>query len=155
MPEIVSVNKAFLLSKSLRKLGKSTVLVGGCFDVIHPGHVIFLEKAKKAGDVLIVFLESDKKVNELKGEGRPIHSQKERATVLSAFWAVDYIVMLPFMSRNEEYDQLIMKIKPDVIAATSKDINNAHHRRSAWLSGAKFKLVTKMIANYSTSKLLA
>lgn len=154
MAKIISVNQISSLSKNLRKSGKKIVLAGGCFDVIHPGHIIFLEKAKLAGDILIVILESDEKIKKLKGINRPVRNQKERAKILSALQAVDYVVMLPFMNKDKEYDQLIMKIKPDVIAATAKDANNAHHQRSAKLSGAKFKLVTKMIGNYSTSKLL-
>ena len=60
------------------------VLVGGCFDILHLGHVVFLEKAKKEGDVLVVLLESDEKVRFLKGKGRPVHTQSERAEILSA-----------------------------------------------------------------------
>jgi len=148
------VNHVVSLGRDLHKSGKKIVLAGGCFDIIHPGHVIFLEKAKKTGDILIVFLESDKKVRKLKGTGRPIYSQKMRAVVLSALSAVDYIVMLSYLNKDDQYDQLIMKIKPDVIAATAKDVNNAHLLRSAKISGADFKIVTKIIGHYSSSKLL-
>lgn len=137
-----------------KKQGKVVVLAGGCFDILHPGHVIFLEKAKKTGDILVVFLESDQKVKELKGVNRPVHTQQERAQVLSALRAVDCVVMLPYMKFEAEYDELIAKIKPDVIAATSKDTNNPHYQRSAKLVGAKLKVVTKIIGNYSTSRLL-
>ena len=154
MAKTTTVREIIPVCKKLKLEGKTTVLVGGCFDVIHPGHVIFLEKARKAGDILIVFLESDKKVRELKGIDRPIHNQKERAKVLSALRPVDYIVRLPYMNRDREYDQLIIKIKPDVIAATAKDANNAHQIRSAKLSGAVFKVVTNMIGDYSSSKIL-
>lgn len=133
--------------------GKKIVLVGGCFDVLHPGHVIFLEKAKKEGDILVVLLESDQKVRQLKGISRPVHSQKERAKVLSALRFVDTVVMLPFMKKSLDYDDLISKIKPDVIAATFGE-NNADHQRVASKVGAKLKFVTKIIGNHSTSKIL-
>jgi len=153
MAVIISIDKVSALSKNLEKQGKKIVLAGGCFDILHPGHVIFLEKAKKAGDILMVLLESDEKVRELKGVNRPVHSQKERAKVLAALRYVDYIILLPFMI-DREYDQLVARLEPDVIAATSGEAKNSHLKRSAKLSGAKFKLVTSIIGNYSTSKIL-
>jgi len=132
----------------------TTVLVGGCFDVLHPGHVVFLEKAKKEGDYLIVLLESDQKVKLLKGANRPVQTQQERAKVLSAVKFVDLVVMLPNMETEKEYDELVKKIAPDVIAATKGDMNAHYHQRSAKLVGAKFKYVTKMIGNYSTTRIL-
>ena len=142
------------LSAKMKNKGKKIVLAGGCFDVLHPGHVIFLERAKKAGDCLIVLLESDEKVKELKGVDRPVHNQKMRARVLSALKSVDYVVMLSLMRKNNEYDELIKKIDPDVIAATQGDIN-IHHRRVAQLTGAKLEIVTNIIGNYSTSQILS
>lgn len=140
--------------EAVRQTGKSIVLVGGCFDVLHPGHIVFLEKAKKAGDYLIVLLESDQKVKLLKGANRPVHSQKERAKVLSALSFVDSVVMLPFMKSDREYDELIAKIKPDIIAATRGDKNALYHQRSAKLVGGEFKFVTAMVGNHSTSRIL-
>lgn len=113
-----------------------------------------MEKAKKVGDCLVVLLESDQKVKELKGINRPVHTQKERARVLSALRAVDYIVMLPYMKFDTEYDELIGKIRPDVIAATAKDGELNHHQRSAKLIGAKFKLVARVTNGHSTSSLI-
>lgn len=133
---------------------KRKVLVGGCFDVLHPGHIVFLEKAKSKGDFLIVLLESDRKVKILKGKNRPVQTQEERSEVLSAIKFVDQVIMLPFMKEEEEYDKLIKKIKPDVIAATRGDENVAHHKRAAKLSGAKFIYVTNMIGNHSSSRIL-
>lgn len=153
MGEVVSLGELTTLIKSFKKQGK-IVLAGGCFDILHPGHVFFLEKAKKAGQILVILLESDQKVKELKGINRPVYTQPERARILSALEAVDYVVMLPYLKFDREYDELIAKIKPDVIAATSKDTTLSHHRRSAKLIGARFKLVTKVIGDYSTSKIL-
>ncbi|TSC86259.1 MAG: glycerol-3-phosphate cytidyltransferase TagD [Microgenomates group bacterium Gr01-1014_7] len=133
---------------------KKIVLVGGCFDVLHPGHVIFLEKAKEEGDFLMVLLEPDQKVKKLKGIKRPVHSQKERAKVLLALKSVDQVVMLPNIETEKEYNDIIKKIKPDVIAATKGDKNARFHKRSANLAGAKFKYVTNIIGDYSTSRIL-
>lgn len=138
----------------MEKFRQVTVLAGGCFDVLHPGHVIFLEKAKKMGDRLIVLLESDQRVKILKGDNRPVHTQKERAKILSALKAVDQVISLPFMDNEAQYDRLIAKIKPDIIAVTDGYGNVKHHKRVADKIGAKLKYVTKVIGNYSSSRLL-
>lgn len=154
MQQVLSIEQITPLRQSLKASGKTLVLVGGCFDVLHPGHVIFLEKAKKAGDILIVLLESDQKITKLKGINRPVHTQIERAKVLSALTAVDYVVLLPTMKTDKEYDELIVKIKPDIIAATYGAKDNNHKIRSAKIVGAKLTYVTKMIGNHSTSAIL-
>lgn len=131
------------------------MLVGGCFDVLHPGHVVFLKEAKKAGNRLIVMLESDEKIKKIKGVNRPVHNQKERALVLKALKFVDTVILLPYMQTEEEYDALIQKINPDIIAATLGDPENYHKVRSAKLTGARLKFVTKLIGNHSTSRILS
>lgn len=132
---------------------KKIVLVGGCFDILHPGHVVFLEKAKKAGDKLVVLLESDEKVKKLKGVKRPVHNQKERAKVLLALKSVDKVVNLPNTSDEKDYLKILLKIKPDIIALT-KGVDNSNHIKLAKKIGAKIKYVTKMIGNHSTSRIL-
>lgn len=142
------------ISKILQKLtGKKIVVVGGCFDVLHPGHIIFLQKAKKAGDILIVLLESDEKIKKIKGVNRPVHNQHERSLVLSAIAYVDYIIELPDLKNDEGYDRILLKINPHIIAAT-EGIDDFYHKRTANLSGAKLKYVTKIIGEYSTSKII-
>ena len=98
-----------LLSK-LRKDGKTIVTTNGCFDILHVGHVRYLEETKKFGDVLIVALNSDKSVRRLKGEGRPINNENDRAEVLNALKSVDYVVLFDEDSPAE----LLAEIKPDV-----------------------------------------
>lgn len=153
MAKVISVNKILSFSKNQQKSGKIIVLAGGCFDVLHPGHVIFLERAKQTGDCLVVLLESDEKVKYLKGINRPVHNQAERAKVLSALRAVDYVVLLSSMESDSAYDALVQKIKPDVIAVTYGEANQ-HQKRAAKLTGAKLKFVTRQIGNYSTSRIL-
>lgn len=150
---ILTKNIAKVIEK-LKRPQQKIVLVGGCFDILHPGHVIFLEKAKKAGDVLFVMLESDRKVKLLKGANRPIHNQLRRAKVLSALCCVDYIVMLSFLKNDTQYDDLIAKIRPDVIAASGKDVDITNHKRASKLVGAQFKVVTKAIQDHSSSSIL-
>jgi FAD synthetase len=138
----------------MSKTNKKTVLVGGCFDVLHPGHIIFLKKAKQQGDKLVVLLESDKKIKILKGVNRPVHNQEQRAFVLSALKFVDEVVLLPFLEDFKDYDEIVAKIKPDIIAVTEGDLQVNYKKRSAQLSGAKLKIVTKRIGKFSTSNLL-
>lgn len=155
MAKIIGVNQISALCKNLRKSKKKIVLVGGCFDVVHPGHIGFLQKAKKAGDILIVLLESDQSVRALKGKDRPVHSQSMRAKVLSALEAVDLCLLLPATISEQIYDQIIDQIKPDIIAVTRGYANIKYHRRAAKMIGARFVYVTDMIGNFSTSRILS
>jgi len=99
------------LSNEARNRGKKIVFTNGCFDILHSGHVSYLEKAKTFGDILIVGVNSDQSVKILKGEERPINSQQDRAFILAALESVDYVVIF-----NEEtpYD-LIKLISPNVL----------------------------------------
>lgn len=114
------------------------------------GGPIFFPNRKK-GDILIV--ESDQKVKKLKGDTRPVHTQQERARVLSALRTVDFVIILPFMDSDESYGQLIQEIQPDIIAVT-EGYKNTHQERIAQMTGAKLKYVTKKIGDHSTSKIL-
>ncbi len=138
----------------MTKKDKIIVLVGGCFDVLHPGHVVFLEKAKKAGDWLVVFLESDKKIKEIKGINRPVHNQKQRAQILQALKFVDEVILLPYLATEKQYDDFVQEIKPDIIATTYGDPQNQYKKRSAKFVGAEFKYVTRPIGHHSTSQIL-
>lgn len=91
--------------------GKKTVFTNGCFDIIHPGHIYLLTKAKSFGDLLIVGLNTDNSVRKLKGENRPVKDEFSRAITLSAFPFVDAVILF-----NEETPlELIKLIKPDIL----------------------------------------
>ena len=94
----------------LRAEGKTIVTTNGCFDILHVGHVRYLEKAKELGDVLIIALNSDDSVRRLKGPNRPINNQNDRIEVLSALSFVDYIVLFDETSPAD----LLAFIKPDI-----------------------------------------
>lgn len=151
MKTILSLNQAGTLSKTLKAQGKTIVLVGGCFDILHLGHIIFLEKSKARGDVLVILLESDQTISKLKGQGRPINSQNHRARVLAALKSVDFVIQLPPMTADKAYDKLIFKIKPDVLATTKGDKGIFHKKRQAKMTGAKLLQVTNIIAEKSTT----
>lgn len=153
MKKILTLEQAVKISKQLQRAGKKIVLAGGCFDILHVGHVTFLQEAKKQADSLFVLLESDSGIKDIKGKDRPIHTQKDRALVLAALDAVDYVVVLPTLKKNKEYDDLLCKIKPTIIATTKGDPYRKHKERQAKLVGGKVVDVVKRIANLSTSTL--
>jgi len=101
------------LKRALRKYKakKKIVFTNGCFDLLHAGHVSYLEKARSLGDALIIGLNSDSSVKKLKGKSRPLIEQKNRARVLSALSCVDFIVIFDTLIPLD----LIKKIKPSVL----------------------------------------
>jgi len=105
---IKTLNEIAVLSEELRARGKKIVFTNGCFDLLHAGHVKYLETAKSFGDVLIVGLNSDQSVSTLKGNNRPINMQVDRAYLLAALEAVDYVVIF---DEDTPYN-LIKAIKP-------------------------------------------
>lgn len=151
--KIIDVNKSRDLSKRLREEGKKIVVLGGCFDILHVGHIKFLENAKKQGDILFLLLESDATVKKLKGENRPINIQKDRAIILSALSFVDFVVTLPEIKNSSEYDTLIEKLNPNIIAVTRNDPQAIHNLRQAKKINAKVVYVIDRIRNKSTSNL--
>src|SRR5271168_4602532 len=95
-----------------RSAGESITLANGCFDLLHVGHVRYLQAAKKLGGRLIVAVNSDESVRALKGDGRPLMPAEERAEILSAFKDVDAVVIFP----ERDARALIREIRPDVQA---------------------------------------
>lgn len=99
------------MASQLQAQGGKVVFTNGCFDLIHAGHVQYLQQAKALGDVLIVGLNSDSSVRELKGKSRPLVSEEERAMVLAALESVDAVVLFHQQTPLE----LIQKIQPKVL----------------------------------------
>nr|WP_262910325.1 D-glycero-beta-D-manno-heptose 1-phosphate adenylyltransferase [Rhodoflexus caldus] len=97
--------------QQLKKSGKKIVFTNGCFDILHLGHVKYLEKARSFGDVLIVGVNTDESVRRLKGPERPVNTEFDRAYLLAALSAVDYVVLF---GEDTPYD-LIRLIRPDVL----------------------------------------
>jgi len=151
--KIVHVKEAIKIAKELRQKGSSIVLAGGVFDILHIGHVKFLEKAKQQGDILFVLLESDDNVRKLKGKNRPINTQKNRAMVLSALAFVDYVVRLSNLKTNTQYDAIVRKLRPSIIAITAKDPNIVHKIRQANQINGKVVCVFQRISDQSTTRL--
>ena len=96
--------------KNLHEAGKTVVATNGCFDILHVGHVRYLQKTKSFADYLIVLLNSDKSVKSIKGENRPINNESDRAEILTALSCVDFVVLFD----EDSPASLLDEIKPDV-----------------------------------------
>lgn len=152
MNKVLSLTRAISLNKDLRLQKKKLVLVGGCFDILHAGHIQFLKKAKKYGDHLMVLLESDETVKRLKGQHRPINSQKNRAIVLSALESVDSVSLLPPLSSNKAYDALVLRLKPAIIATTTGDLFRKQKEKQAKRVAGRVVSI-KNVKDFSTTRL--
>jgi len=97
--------------KDLKKRGKRIVFTNGCFDLLHLGHIRYLEKAKSFGDILVVGVNSDRSVQSLKGSERPIIPEEERAEILSGLGCVDYITIFEELTPLE----LIYSLQPHIL----------------------------------------
>ncbi|MFH2139117.1 MAG: D-glycero-beta-D-manno-heptose 1-phosphate adenylyltransferase [Candidatus Omnitrophota bacterium] len=148
--KIKSLNSLEQVIAVLKKNGKKIVFTNGCFDLIHYGHVTYLEQAKKQGDVLVVGLNSDASVRKLKGKTRPVVCEKERAGVLASLQSVDYVVIFG----QDTPLKVIKKLNPDVLIKGSdwknENIVGADHLASY---GGKVKRA-RFIEGCSTTQLL-
>ena len=108
---ITDIDSLKSILENEQKSGKCVVFTNGCFDLLHVGHVRYLAQAKKLGDFLIIGLNSDSSVKELKGKDRPINSFEDRATLLSAIESVDSVIMF----EEQTPENLIKDIVPDIL----------------------------------------
>jgi D-beta-D-heptose 7-phosphate kinase/D-beta-D-heptose 1-phosphate adenosyltransferase len=112
MPEKILTHEALINERDhLRRAGKELVFTNGVFDILHVGHVRYLAQARELGDALVVAINSDASVRELKGDTRPLVSQNDRAEVLAALSSVDYVTVFDDVSPRS----LIAKLLPDVL----------------------------------------
>lgn len=143
----------FLAMRQEKK--QSLTLVTGVFDLLHDEHVAFLKKAKKTADLLLVGLESDKRVKQMKGEDRPINNAGTRVKNLEQLNLADFVFVLPEeFSRPEHHRALIAQIKPNFMAVSS---NTAFQEKKAKILaefGAKLLVVHDYNPAISSSKLV-
>jgi D-glycero-beta-D-manno-heptose 1-phosphate adenylyltransferase len=135
-----------------RNPGKTIVFTNGCFDILHAGHVRYLAGAKQLGDILVVGLNGDASVRELKGEGRPLNSQQDRAEVLAALGAVDYVIIFD----EKRVDKLLREVRPRIYAKGGDyTVNSLDPDEFSALKeiGAKIEILP-LVPGKSTSKLL-
>jgi D-beta-D-heptose 7-phosphate kinase/D-beta-D-heptose 1-phosphate adenosyltransferase len=120
--------------QGLRTAGKSLVFTNGVFDLLHVGHVRYLAEARALGDVLLVAINSDRTVRQLKGEGRPITNENERAEILAALRQVDYVTIFDDISPRV----LIAKLLPDVLVKGGDyNLDEIHGRQEVEAAGGR------------------
>ena len=108
---ILTLEEAILRFGREKRNGRRIVFTNGCFDLLHPGHIRSLELARELGDALIIGLNSDASVRQLKGEGRPVIAERERAEILAALESVDAVVIFDDLTPRE----VIARLLPDVL----------------------------------------
>jgi len=110
-PEILTLDEAILRFGREKRNGRRVVFTNGCFDLLHPGHIGSLEQARALGDALIVGLNSDASVRQLKGAGRPVLPERERAEILAALEFIDAVLIFDELTPRE----VIARLLPDVL----------------------------------------
>ncbi|MBP7768362.1 adenylyltransferase/cytidyltransferase family protein [Candidatus Woesebacteria bacterium] len=136
-------------------MNEKIVLVTGVFDVLHEEHLNFLHKAKKLGTALLVGIESDVRVKLLKGEGRPINSERVRRTHLKELAIADEVFILPEkFSSIEDHRALLAKIKPAVLAVSSHTPFIENKRKLMAEVGGTVEIVHKQNKKISTTLIL-
>jgi len=110
MGQVVKLDELLKKIQELKNNKKVIVTTNGCFDILHVGHVRYLNQAKSLGDILIVCLNTDKSVKKLKGDSRPINTEDDRAEVLAGLGSVDFVVLFDEQTPSD----LLAKIKPDI-----------------------------------------
>lgn len=106
----ITCNEMKDIARELKAAGKIVVFTNGCFDILHAGHVRYLQAARELGDCLILGLNSDESVRRLKGPTRPVNGQDDRAEVLSALSAIDYVVIF----EDQTAERLVQEIEPSI-----------------------------------------
>jgi D-glycero-beta-D-manno-heptose 1-phosphate adenylyltransferase len=126
------------IALQLKRQGKRVVLANGCFDLIHVGHVRYLNASRELGDCLIVGINGDRSARKLKGKGRPVVSAKERAEIISGFGCVDYC----FIFDEPTLDSCILRLRPDVHAkGTDYTRENVPERSTVLEVGGRVEIV--------------
>lgn len=155
--KIKTLNELIRIVQKLKSENKKIVTTNGVFDILHYGHVKYLEEAKKLGDVLVVGVNTDKSVKQNKGDKRPINDEKSRLSVLAALESVDYV----FLFDEKEPSSWISKIKPNIhVKAGDYKLNQIIEKDAVENNGGKIvianaekghsttNLINKILGNY-------
>lgn len=148
--KIVTLKELIQIVGKLKSQNKKIVTTNGVFDILHFGHVEYLEKAKRLGDVLIVGVNTDSSVKQNKGAGRPINNEKSRIGVLAGLESVDYI----FLFDEKDPRSWLSKIKPDMhVKSSDYKMSNIIERNVVKKNNGKIVLMP-MLKGYSTTKII-
>jgi rfaE bifunctional protein nucleotidyltransferase chain/domain len=150
MARRVSLEDAAQIAARLRAEGKRLVLANGCFDLLHVGHVRYLEGARRLGDALLVAVNSDASVTRLKGAGRPIMPEGERAEIVSALASVDYVLVFA----DDTVDGLISRLSPAVHAKGTDYTEETVPERASVLAAGGTVAIAGDAKSHSTRDLI-
>ncbi len=113
--KIVTLKELGFLIPHLRAQGKKVVFTNGCFDLLHAGHIKFLENSRRLGDILVVAVDSDLSVARVKGEGRPVIGEEQRLRILAALQVVDYVTLFA----SDQLPEILRNLQPDILTKGS------------------------------------
>ena len=147
---ILSRDAVISETSSARQAGKTIVLANGCFDVLHAGHIRYLQGARELGDVLVVAINADDQVKLLKGSGRPILAERERAELVASLAVVDFVTIFD----EPTVEQLLLAIKPDVHAKGTDYTEETVPERDVVRSFGGRVAIVGDPKNHSTSEML-
>lgn len=150
MAEVFSLNQLQYKINFLRSKNKNLVVVvtNGCFDILHVGHIRYLQKAKQLGDILVVGINSDASVKKIKESNRPINSQNERAETIAALSCVDFVSIF----NEETAEELLSLVKPNIYAKGG-DYNEANLPEAQLVKNIGGEIVIiPYIPGYSTTE---
>lgn len=149
--KILSRDQLIIRRRGWKDNGRRVVFTNGCFDLLHPGHIRLLEQARALGDVLVVGLNSDRSVRELKGPGRPLVPARERAEVVAALEAVEAVVIFEEPTPRE----LVAALRPDVLVKGGDwGPEEIVGREEVEAAGGRVERIP-LVEGYSTSALIA
>jgi rfaE bifunctional protein nucleotidyltransferase chain/domain len=149
-PAVLTLEEAILRFGRDKRNGRRVVFTNGCFDLLHPGHIRSLQQARELGDALIVGLNSDASVRQLKGEGRPVIAERERAEILAALECVDAVVIFDDLTPHE----VIARLLPDVLVKGGDWPGDQIVGREEVEASGGDVMTVPVVPGYSTSDIL-
>jgi rfaE bifunctional protein nucleotidyltransferase chain/domain len=150
--KVLTLGQAARWAASARRRGQRVVATNGCFDLLHFGHVSYLQRARKLGDLLVVGLNGDRSVRELKGPGRPLVPQQQRAAILAALACVDAVVIFP----EKRAHRFLATVRPDVYVKGGDyrpETLDSRERAVLTAVGAKVRILP-FVKGFSTTRLI-
>lgn len=148
--KIISFNKIEMICKKIRQEGKTIVTTNGCFDILHLGHVEYLQKASELSDILIVGINSQDSVRRIKGSGRPIMSEQGRVSVVAALGFVDYCVIFD----EDTPIELLKTIKPDIHIKGGDYLPDGLIEKKVIEDNGGVIMILPLVAGYSTTSVI-
>ena len=148
----LTLKQAARWAAAARRRGRRVVATNGCFDLVHFGHVSYLQRARKLGDLLVVGLNGDRSVRELKGPGRPLVPQRQRAAVLAALACVDAVVIFP----QKRAHRFLAVVRPDVYVKGGDyrpETLDARERAVLTNLGSRIRILP-FVKGFSTTRLI-